>query len=375
MRVEEEREPRCEVVDREPPLERPLDVREPVLQRERELLRRRRARLADVVAGDRDRVPQRHLARAELDHVRDEPHGRLGREDVLLLRDVLLEDVRLDRAAQRRARDALLLGDADVEGEQHRRGRVDRHRRRHLAERDAREQQAHVLDRVDRDALPPDLAERPGVVGVEAHQRRHVERRREAGLTVVEQEAEPLVRLVRRPEPRELAHRPEATAVHRRVDAARERELARVAEIAVVVDVDGVGRRERRHVDPRERREELARAVGRAGASLPPAVEALGCLRLSSTRSYSRRAGEAERRCERSTTERHDHRADGDESDAEHDRRTPAGRVDQPASRNASAGDPDRDRGAEPRERLGDRSRRRDAADLPVDRRDDRCDR
>jgi hypothetical protein len=38
------------------------------------------------------------------------------------------------------------------------RRRVDRHRRRDLVERDAVEQAAHVLDRVDRDADLADLA-------------------------------------------------------------------------------------------------------------------------------------------------------------------------------------------------------------------------
>ena len=132
--------------------------------------------------------------------------------------------------------DALLLADADVEREQDRRGRVDRHRRRDLAERDAREQRLHVLERVDRDALAADLAERARVVRVVAHQRRHVERRREPRLAVLEQVAEALVRLLRRPEAGELPHRPQPAAVHRRVDAARERERARVAEVAVVVD-------------------------------------------------------------------------------------------------------------------------------------------
>ena len=47
----------------------------------------------------------------------------------------------------------------------------------------------------------PHLTQRPRVVGVVAHQRRHVERGREPGLTVVEQVAEALVGLLRRPEP------------------------------------------------------------------------------------------------------------------------------------------------------------------------------
>jgi methylmalonyl-CoA mutase cobalamin-binding domain/chain len=62
---------RGEVVDVEPALNTRVDVCEPVSERERELLRSGRARLANVVAADRDRVHQRHLARAPLDHVDD----------------------------------------------------------------------------------------------------------------------------------------------------------------------------------------------------------------------------------------------------------------------------------------------------------------
>ena len=138
------------------------------------------------------------------------------------------------RSAARRH--ALLLADRDVEREQDRRGRVDRHRRRDVAERDPAEERLHVLERVDRDALPADLAERALVVGVVAHQRRHVERGREPRLAVLEQVAEALVRLLRGAEARELAHRPELAAVHRRIDAARERMHAGIAEVAVIVE-------------------------------------------------------------------------------------------------------------------------------------------
>ncbi len=225
MRVEEEGQSRRERVDVEAALEARLDEREPVGQGERKLLRGVRAGLADVVSGDRDRVHERHVLGAPLDHVDDEPHRRVRREDPLLLRDVLLEDVRLDGSTERCERHSLLLADARVEREQHRGRAVDRHRRRDLAERDAGEERLHVGERVDRDALAADLAERARMVGVVAHQRRHVERGRQAGLAVLEQVAEPLVRLLRRAEPGELAHRPEPAAVHRRVDAAREREL------------------------------------------------------------------------------------------------------------------------------------------------------
>jgi hypothetical protein len=99
VRVEEERESRREFVDLEPARERPFDVGEAVRKREGELLCGGRAGLADVVAGDRHRMHPRQLARAPLDHVGDEPQRRLRREDPLLLRDVLLQDVGLHRAA------------------------------------------------------------------------------------------------------------------------------------------------------------------------------------------------------------------------------------------------------------------------------------
>jgi hypothetical protein len=67
--VEEEAEPRRERVDRQAGLQRQLDVGEAVGERERQLLGGGRAGLADVVAGDRDRVPARHLGGGELDRV------------------------------------------------------------------------------------------------------------------------------------------------------------------------------------------------------------------------------------------------------------------------------------------------------------------
>ena len=94
---------------------------------------------------------------------------------------------------------------------------------------------SHVVERVDGDALAPDLAERARVVGVVAHQRRHVERRAQARLAVVEQVAEALVGLLGGAEAGELAHRPQPPAVHRRVHAAGERIAARAAPIALAV--------------------------------------------------------------------------------------------------------------------------------------------
>ena len=109
--------------------------------------------------------------------------------DPFLLRDELLEHVVLDRAAQRLGRDAAPLGHHDIERQQHDGRRVDGHRRRHLIERDVVEQPLHVGERRHRHALAPDLAARPRIIGIEAHQRRHVERGRKPRLPVREQVA------------------------------------------------------------------------------------------------------------------------------------------------------------------------------------------
>ena len=78
----------------------------------------------------------------------------------------------------------LLLGDHLVEREQPHRGRVDRHRRVHLGERDAVEQRAHVAEVRDRHADLADLAAGELVVGVVAGLRRQVEGDRQPGLAL-----------------------------------------------------------------------------------------------------------------------------------------------------------------------------------------------
>ena len=111
-------------------------------------------------------------------------------------------------------RDALLLADELVEQQQHRRGRVDRHRRRDLVERDAVEGRPHVVERVDRHAGAADLAQAARVVGVQAELRRQVEGHREPGRAVGEQVLVALVGLLRRGVAGVLAHRPQPLAVH-----------------------------------------------------------------------------------------------------------------------------------------------------------------
>ena len=104
------------------------------------------------------------------------------------------------------------------------------------------EQRLHVLDRADGHANAPDLTLGHRIVGVVAHLCRQVERDRQSRLSLPEQVAEPRVGLGRGPESRVLPHRPEAAAIHRRLDAARERKLAGQTQRVVRSPVGGVVR-------------------------------------------------------------------------------------------------------------------------------------
>ena len=88
------------------------------------------------------------------------------------------------------------------------------------AERNLIEENFHVGERTDGDAAFADFAFGERVVGVVAHQRRQIERGGEAGLALCEQIAKALVGVFGGAEAGELAHGPEAAAIHRGVNAA-----------------------------------------------------------------------------------------------------------------------------------------------------------
>ena len=125
------------------------------------------------------------LGREDRD-VLDQPHRGRRRKHVGAARQIFLDDVVLDRAGQRSARRALLVGDRDVERHQPRRGGVDGHRGVHRGERNAVEQRAHVAEVRDRHADLADLAARQHVIAVVAGLGRQIERDREAGLALGE---------------------------------------------------------------------------------------------------------------------------------------------------------------------------------------------
>ena len=269
--VEEERKALSQTVDVEPGVDGGLHVGDGVGKREGDLLRGCRPGFADVVPADRDRVPLRQFTLAEREDVGDDPQRRGWRVDVGPAREVLLQDVVLDRAAQRRQRDGLAPRDRCVERQQDDRRRVDGHRRRHAVERNAVEQFRHVLDRVDGHADAADLASCQRVVGVVTHLRRQIEGDAQAVDPLRQQVSIALVGLGCRRKPGVLPHGPQPAAIHRRLDAAGEGECAGLAQGGVRRPVRQVVRRIERPVASHERilqaPTERAGALSRTGPS------------------------------------------------------------------------------------------------------------
>jgi hypothetical protein len=156
------------------------------------------------------------------DHVTRQPDRGPGREHERLAGEELLQDVVLERSGEVCLGHALPFGGDEVHRQDDRGGRVDREVDRDAIKGQSREQIDHVVGGVDRDPDSSDL--RPGqrVAGVVPQLCRQVERDGQRRLPTFEQEVEPFVRLLRRPEPGELAHRPEPAAIHRGVRAAGE---------------------------------------------------------------------------------------------------------------------------------------------------------
>ena len=150
-------------------------------------------------------------AGAEGEDVRHQAHRRLRPVDVRAAGDVLLEDVVLDGATEPVAGDAAAVGHGHDHGHQDRRRGVDGHGGRDLVQGQVGQQHLHVVDGADGHPHASHLAGSQGCVGVVAHLRGQVEGHGQAGLALLEQVAEPLVRLGSAGEACVLAHRPEAS--------------------------------------------------------------------------------------------------------------------------------------------------------------------
>ncbi len=179
-----------------------------------------------MIAGDRDRIEFRHVLRRVFDDVGDDAHRGSGRIDVGVPDHELFEDVVLDRAGELVLRDALFLGGDDEAGEHRQHRAVHGHRHAHLVERDAVEQDLHVLDGVDRDAGLADIADDARMVAVIAAMRRQIERHRQAHLPALQALAVKLVRVLRGGEAGILPDGPGPVGVHGGARPAQKRRKA-----------------------------------------------------------------------------------------------------------------------------------------------------
>ena len=116
---------------------------------------------------------------------------------------------------------ALFLGRHDVEREHRQHRAVHGHRHRHLVERDAGEQRAHVVDRIDRDAGHADIAGDARMIGVVAAMGGEIEGDREALLPGREIAPVEGVGIFRRGEAGILPDGPGLGDIHGRVGAAQ----------------------------------------------------------------------------------------------------------------------------------------------------------
>ena len=205
----------------EPGLDAGAHIFDAVGERVGELEVLRRAGLLHVIAGDRDRVELRHVRRGVGEDVGDDAQRRAGRIDVGVAHHELFEDVVLDRAGELLRRHALFLGGDDVERHDRQHRAVHGHRHRHLVERDAGEQRAHVVDRIDRDARHADVAGDARMVAVVAAVGREIEGDRKALLPGGEVAAVEGVGILGRGEAGVLPDGPRLGDVHGRVGAAQ----------------------------------------------------------------------------------------------------------------------------------------------------------
>ena len=226
---EEEGQPPREIVEVKARCDAVTCIFDAVGDGEGQFLHLRRARFLHMIAGNGDAVELGHFAAGITEDVRNDPHRRFGRVDISVADHELLEDVVLDRSVEQLAIDALLLARDDEESEHGDDRPVHRHGHRHLVERDAVEQDLHVLDRVDRDARLADIAHHARMVAVITAMSREVEGDRQTLLPGGKVPAIESVGFLGCRKARILADRPGPPGIHRCAHAAREGRKARQA--------------------------------------------------------------------------------------------------------------------------------------------------
>ena len=217
--IEKEGEPGSEIVDLQSGPNGRLDVLDAVAQGEGQFLQGRGTGFSDVIATDRDAVPLGDVSGCEGNGVGNQPHGRMRRIDPLLLSNVFLQDVVLKGAPQPGPAKAAFLGVSQKHGPDDGSRAIDGHGGADGLQVDVPEENLHVRQGIHGDAAFADLAQSRRVIRVQPHESGQVESDRKAGLSLLEQVEKALVGVLGCTEAAELAHGPEAAAIHAGVNS------------------------------------------------------------------------------------------------------------------------------------------------------------
>src|SRR5258705_8533690 len=145
MGVEEERKARGKVINIQTSLQRRFNVSDTVRERESDFLHCSRTRFTYVVTANRNRVPVGHFAGTVGEDVGNQTQRGPWWIDVSAARDVLLQNVVLQRAFNFVKGNVLLARYCQVEAKQRGSSCVDGHRSRNAIERNAVKQAQHVF--------------------------------------------------------------------------------------------------------------------------------------------------------------------------------------------------------------------------------------
>src|SRR5215813_8167931 len=134
VRVEEKGKLRRKIVNLHAATQSPFDILHAVPQCEGEFLYSGRTSFANVVAADGNRIELGRVLDGELEGIYDKAHGRFGRVDIFLLRDVFLEDVVLQGTGDLFPVGALFFGDREVHRPNDRSGGINGQRGGYMGE-------------------------------------------------------------------------------------------------------------------------------------------------------------------------------------------------------------------------------------------------
>ena len=222
MSIPEEGQTSSEIINIQAGFNSRIDIGNAVGDGESDFLGSSRASFTNVIAGNRDGVPQGNVFRAIFENIGNQTHGRLRRENVSTASRILFQNIILDGAAQFVSADALFLANGDVHGQKYRSRRVDGHGSGYFAQINLIKEDFHVGQRVDSHAHLAYFAFSHIVVRIVTDLSRQVKCARQAGAARFEQVTVTLVGFFRRGEAGIHTHGPETATVHGRLYATGE---------------------------------------------------------------------------------------------------------------------------------------------------------